>query len=722
MSESDYRVRDLAEIRLTLRADLAMRLEREAGEPVYIIEDKLQSKFFRVGIAEYSFIALLDGKTTVAEAVAFAARLDAGKAITEEQAAVVCRWLIDNQLACDAESPQSYGEVAENAAPSKSALARWNPLYLRVPLLRPDRWVTRLSPYVGWLFSLPAMIIAAIIMACGGVATVANWDNLVASTGRVFATDQWLTVGLAWVVIKFLHETAHALVCKRHGGVVRDAGVVFILGAPLAYVDVTSAWRFASKWQRIHTSAAGIYIELLIAAIAACGWSYLAAGAANDLCLQVMIMASISTILFNANPLMRFDGYYVLADLLEIPNLYQDSQSRLRGLAAKWLFGERQATGETGKRGLFLLAYGCGAFAWKWMVCVTIAVTVILVLEGLGVLLVMIGLTIWLGPSAGAFAGGLANRGSWTRPRRVKGIALLLVIVTSTLSVVLLAPWPFAPQAPAVVEYAPLAIVRASNDGFVRQVAVKVGQEVAQGQLLFRLENAELQLEVEQLRADLTEAENAVRALRFDAKTAESQSEFERLMGLRERLQEKLKHLKSLDVRSPINGTVVSGEPASLLGAYLREGDEVLVIGSEGSKELRLSIAQHDVEAYGEHVDQPLRIRVHGVEPFLAALTSVAPQATLEPRSPAFCATYGGPLPVITQDAKSDANEPQFRFVAPRFDATIALDRETSLRLLAGQRGLSTLASRRRSIANHLLIRLIEWIQAQRRQLSEFTV
>ena len=144
---------------------------------------------------------------------------------------------------------------------------------------------------------------------------------------------------IAWVLLKIMHEAAHGLVCKKYGGIVSETGIMILWGMPVPYVDVTSSWAFRSKRQRIYTALAGLYVELFVAALAVLFWCHSGPGWIHYWCVHLVVIVGISSLLFNGNPLMRFDGYYVLMDLLEIPNLYGFGQQFWRSVRGKILSG-----------------------------------------------------------------------------------------------------------------------------------------------------------------------------------------------------------------------------------------------------------------------------------------------------------------------------------------------------------------------------------------------
>lgn len=164
---------------------------------------------------------------------------------------------------------------------------------------------------------------------------ISSWSSFTKELQTVVAPHNWPSLMIAWILLKVLHESAHGLVCKKYGGVVSETGIMFLWGMPVPYVDVTSSWAFRSKRQRIYTALAGMYVELFVAALAALFWSHTGPGWIHYWCVHLVVIAGISSLLFNGNPLMRFDGYYVLMDLLEIPNLYGFGQQFCAACGAK---------------------------------------------------------------------------------------------------------------------------------------------------------------------------------------------------------------------------------------------------------------------------------------------------------------------------------------------------------------------------------------------------
>ena len=358
---------------LKLRSDLIFVPQPYRDQTFYHIEVPSESRFFRIGSAEYVFVSLLDGKTSFAEALTITAQKLGPSALTQSQALTVYTWLVDNELAVIVD--ESTVSTPRRLSSKRSELLKQlNPFWIKLPLCRPDRFITAICPSLAWVFSPPAVICALGLLAVAIVALSAQWDRFVSTSEIVFSPANWLWMLLAWVLLKIVHEFGHGIACKRYGGEVREMGIVFILLAPMAYVDVTSSWQFASKWRRINVAVAGIYIELVIAALAVLVWSYTRSELVAHLLYNIVLMASISTVAFNLNPLMRFDGYYILSDFLEIPNLYSEGSQAVRRLLSRWFYGKSPAGPERAGRLSWIIAtYGVASLFWRIMICASLA-------------------------------------------------------------------------------------------------------------------------------------------------------------------------------------------------------------------------------------------------------------------------------------------------------------------------------------------------------------
>ena len=539
-------------------------------------------------------------------------------------------WLLENDLAQIADESDTARRAQETSAGKTSEiLQHLNPFWLRIPLLNPDRVLTWLLPMCGWLFSRSLSVFGLILIGVGIGAIGTYWDTFLASSHLIFSPHNWLSMLIVWILLKIVHEMGHALVCKRYGGEVREMGLVFILFAPAAYVDVTSSWRFSSKWQRIHVAASGMYIELALAAVAAIAWSQTDSLVIRHWLFNVILMASLSTVLFNANPLMRFDGYYLLADLLEIPNLSTEGARFVQQLGSRLFLGTRSTSPERlGSRGWWIRGYGLAAWAWRLVVCASLLAASSLLFHGAGILLGVAGLLCWFGKPCVRILGGLY--------RHFHEMPLLVVragLVTAGFAAILWVslawmPWPTSITAPAIVEYTDLSIVRSRVDGFVEKIHVRDGQHVEAGELLLELNNDQLQMELRQLESSVSQAASLHRSALNEHDAAQAQVALSNQQALLERLAEIRQQCDHLRVLAPVDGRVVARNLRNLIGTYVNEGDELMAVGDERRKELLISVAQEQADEVLPRLGQITHFRLGNCGIYEGTLLRVEPRAS----------------------------------------------------------------------------------------------
>lgn len=665
---------DLSRIVIRLRDDLAFARRTVGGEQFYVVEDRLSGKCYRVGEKEYTLATALDGNRNLAEILQAVASADSSCSLTSTEALQVCRWLLQTGLA--------QRQQDEDAASAVSSLPRrWtliNPIFIRIPLLTPDRLLERILPALSWINTRVALVASLMLWIVAALHLVSGWDRFVGSAGNVFSLDQGVYLLASWVALKLFHELGHGLTCKHYGGYVREAGVALLLLAPIPYVDVTSSWRLRSKWARIHIAAAGMIVEATVASFALLLWSYSPDGILSQLCVNIVVMATATTVLFNANPLMRFDGYYILTDLLELPNLYTRGHQFISAISRRWLLGEASVQLPNTTR--FVALYAVAAWCWRLFVCVSLICGAAALLHGAGVVIAAVAIFSWFIVPAYRLVRTLWMEADWKRTARF--VVLVGGAAAAGFALLSYTPWPFPRRSPGVVEYEPLSVVRAKSAGFLQEIHVTPGEMVAAGQLLARLENPELHNQLKLLELSVKESELRCRIYRQRHEMAAYQAEAEQLAALQKQLAEKQKQVAGLSIRASTGGQVIGRALPHLIGTYLTEGEELCRVGRESAKEIQLSIHQDDVESFQARVGQTLSIRssnglVH------ASLTRISPRASERATHPALCAPNGGPLPV-RQTSDGDSND-GIVLLEPRFIGHVTLPAEHGQQLRAGQ-------------------------------------
>lgn len=709
----DASTQELTRLRLKLADDVVFTPHRYGHETYCHVELPSRSKFLRIGLAEYTFISLLDGNTSVAEALSLTARSLGPDALSERDAATICAWLVETGLAQPQHTSQAARLHATDDRQRRRALAgRFNPFWLKLPLARPDRLILRLVPVFGWCHSKPAMLAGLVLCAVAATTVAADWGRLVASSAAVFSPGNWIWLLVAWVLLKTLHELGHAVVCKRYGGEVREVGIILILFMPAPYVDVTSSWRFRSKWQRIHTAAAGIYVELLLAAAAAVTWSHTESIVIRHLLYSMMLMASATTLLFNANPLMRFDGYYILSDLLEIPNLYSSGSRFLSRITARVFLGIPGSSKLAWRwKDVLVRLYGIAALGWRILVCISLAIAASVLFHGAGLVLAAAGLAMWLAPSAlRAFRVVVCQHrvNPWTTVR----VGVVTVFLAASTTAFFYVPWPGACAAPGIIEYQNSIVVRAASPGFVTAIHVQDGQLVQRGDLLVEMANDELEAEHRDLVAAI-EQSGARRRINLEKhEQAAAQVELENQRALEKRLAEKKRQVDGLAYHSPISGRVMARNLDTLLMTYLEEGAEILAVGDDEHKQLRVSIAQEDAAPFRSRTGGPVKLRMRSAATSEGRLSRIIPRASKTPPHMALCAPLGGPL-AVTNDGQQD-DEESHKLVSPRFTGIVELPDKLCTNHHAGEFGYVTIrAADSDSVAQVLYRRAARWLENQ---------
>ena len=334
---------EFSQARLKLKDALRFTMRQTGGSIEYLVEDEVTGRFFRVGMPQYTFLTMLDGQRTVSTALMKTATLLRENAIDENEAANLCKWAIESGL-IESETGNSSARQQEHheAQQKQKVISYLNPMMMRIPLFNPDPQITSISRFVNFLISPFGAMLWLVVVFWGFSMLARNWQDFWSNRVSSFGGVDLLWLAATWAILKVIHELAHSLVCKRFGGRVNSCGVLFLLMIPMPYVDVTTSWRFDNKWKRILTSAAGMLAEIFIAAIASYIWVTSNPGPLQYHAGNVIISATLVTLMFNINPLMKFDGYYMLADYLEIPNLATHGRQWLKGFFNRLYFGKKQ--------------------------------------------------------------------------------------------------------------------------------------------------------------------------------------------------------------------------------------------------------------------------------------------------------------------------------------------------------------------------------------------
>ncbi len=644
----------LASLKPQLRPHAKIYRHHYRGQPWYVLADKLSASHFHLSEVACRFISLLDGKRTIGAAYTQTLAGSGGEQ-TSQQDVVVLLGRLRNADLLQGDFP-TVGEdmqARQQQASKTRKLRRFiQPLVQRFSLVDPDAWLARHVSWVKPLFSPAALVIWLVVVA---------WALLQAGSHSSELTHYWATrfadpinLLLLWALyplVKVIHELAHGFATRLWGGEVHDMGVMLLVFMPLPYVDASASSGFYSKRRRIAVAAAGIMAEVWLAALALLAWLYLDDSVLRDACFNIAVIGGISTVLFNGNPLLRFDGYYVLMDWLEIPNLGSRSNQYLGYLCKRYLFGFIGAVSpvrESGERRWFV-AYGLASGVYRLFISITIAIYVAQLFFFLGVVLAVWALIgQWVLPA-------WKNGATVLTQARLEGQApRLYAVVGGTVLVLFLAlfvvPVTNSSYAQGVINLPEQSVIRARTDGFITAVNVEDGELVTAGQLLFELSNDDLAARVRLLQARFEEFDLRRQQVFITDPLEAQQHEAARHL-VEEELADVRGRIDGLRLLSPAAGVAAVTRGENLPGRFVKQGDVLAHVVDRSSLTARIVVDQTDAEQVRhDTLEVDLVLAGHPDEVHQASISREVPQATTRLPSRVLGTLGGGRIAVDSRD------------------------------------------------------------------------
>jgi putative peptide zinc metalloprotease protein len=653
LSPSWYRV---AALRPSLKTQARVRRHRFRGEVWYVVQDPASGRFHRYTPATYQVLGLLDGRRTMDEVWNAAAEQLGDDAPGQEEVIRLLSQLHAADLLQTEVSPDT-AELFERSVRQSRARGRanWkNPFSIRIPLWDPDRFLARTQPFIQAVPAWTAWAVWLAVVAAGVAFTAVNWTELTENVSdRVLSAQNLLLLWLVFPVIKLLHELGHAYAVKAGGGEVHEMGILLLVFMPVPYVDATAAGGFRSKWQRAFVGAAGMVTEVFIASLCMFVWVLVEPGATRAVMFDAMLITGLSTVVFNGNPLLRYDGYYILSDLIEIPNLATRGNQYWRYLAERWLFRLRDVERPLlapGEQGWFLF-YAPAAFLYRTAVMVAIVLFIAGEWFFIGVVLALWGVATMLVWPIAKFVGYL-----WASPRlmRARGRAAAVSAAGIALVAVFLfaVPVPLRIQTEGVVWLPEEAIVRAGADGFVRGTLVRAGARVEAGVPLVESHDPVVAAQVRVLEARIDELEAKLDAQLF---TERVQAELTRRELVREEANYRraLERAEQLIARSAVAGDFVIAQPDDLPGRFLRKGQMIGHVTQESRLLVRVVVSQDDVDLVRSRLTRAdVRLAGRIAEVYPATVVREVPSAKDQLPSAALSSEGGGAVPQDPRDPK----------------------------------------------------------------------
>jgi len=651
-SPSWYRV---AELRPRLRGHVRIHRHFYRSERWYVLEDRVSRRMHRFNPAAYHAIGLMDGRRTLQDIWENALARFGDDAPTQEE---MIR-LLGQLHGADVLQADVTPDVAELLRRAKRATRNtWrqnllSPLAVRIPLFDPERLLERWLAWYRPLFGWGGALAWCLVVGSAALGAAQHWPELSRDfTDRVLAPQNLFLLWLTFPLLKLCHEFGHACATRAWGGEVHEMGVMFLVLMPIPYVDASSASSFPEARRRAVVGAAGMLVELFIASLALFLWLEAQPGIARALLYNVMLIAGVSTVFFNANPLLRYDGYYILCDLLQIPNLRNRANRYLAHLVEARLFGLKVAETEEspGEKAWFVL-FAIASFAYRTFIMLAIALFIASRYMIVGVLL-----AIWAVTASFALplvrGVGYLLFNSRVRRNRERAFGVTAAVAGSVAVFLFVVPLPLWVSAEGVIGVPEDARVRAGADGFVRKVLVEPGGVAGRGAPLLYAEDFELAAHIRVLEAQLRLLE-----VRAQAEQREDRVRWQMTREAITAASAELAHARqqqaALTIRSPASGQFVLAAASDLPDRFVRKGQDIGYVVPAANTTARVLVSQDDIDLVRRRTEQ-VRVKVAGRlhSTFEARIRREVPAASDRVANPAMTSIGGGSAALDPQDTQ----------------------------------------------------------------------
>ena len=620
--ESWYRV---AELKLSLHPSLQVHRQQYRQRLWFIIEDPISHKFFRLNESAYRFIGLLDGKRSVEEVWLQCLESQEEKAPGQGEIISLLGRLFNanlllGDLPFDAEvllKRQEQRFRKETQAYLKGIL------FAKIPLWDPDTFLDKSQSLVRLFFSKAAWLIFPGLVFAAVYFLITYNGQLSEQSQGALSSSNIAYLYLTFVLVKIAHEFGHGYACKilakgeQSRGEVHTMGVMLMLFNPIPFVDAGSSWAFQSKWKRIFVSGAGIYVELMIATVAAWVWTQSPEGdPVHVIAYNVMLVTSVTTLLFNGNPLLRYDAYYMLTDLLEIPNLSQRSKEYFNYLVKRYVWGIKTLSNPAHDRRetYSLFSYAVASYIYRIFLFAGITFFIAEHFIIFGIICGLIYILTFLIIPFGKFLYYLKTSPE-LRDHRLRACSLSFIFFT------LLSFAAFKPKvahwerAEGVLLPQDIQKIYSRNDAFVTEL-LNSETAVSKGKTLLKSHRPQLLLEIEENQQKINEYRIQEKLEKEKEKWAELKISQAKRKALLEKKKSLYRELKTLELTAPFDGQWVSSLDQGIVGAYIHRGDELGVVYDPKSVFIRAVVDQktayiiQDAVKHGK--DAKIRCRLKG--------------------------------------------------------------------------------------------------------------
>ncbi|ABV67292.1 peptidase, M50 family [Aliarcobacter butzleri RM4018] len=542
-----------------IRNDLKL-LETSVGEDgskKWLLFDPIQNKYFDISLDTFELISNWQSDIELEEFIKILE--EKNYQIEKESLKTFVDFLINNNLiVCD--DSKYTSRMISIQKQSKQNIFKWlihNYLFIRIPLLKPDKWLERNKTRVDFFYSSLWQNIVLSLGIIGIIFVLRDWDSFISTFMYLFTKEGFFYYFLSLVFVKSFHELGHAFTAKKYGCKVPTMGVAFLVLFPVLYTDTTNAWKLKSKYQRLKIVIAGMKVELYLALIATFLWSFAPEGILKSILFIIATTSWISSLLINISPFLRFDGYYALSDLTDTKNLQPRSFAMARWFLRKNILGLEEVKPEslTKSKEKFFIVYAIGTWIYRFFLFLGIAVLVYYyAFKVLGIILFLVEI-VWflLLPIYKELKVWWSKKSQLEFNKRNKiSLAIFLIIVF-----LIFIPWNTNIKMPAIIESKNYFEFYPSENGYIEEIYFNSGENVKKGQLLLLIKSPELELKISQIEKEIEQMKMEI------DKQAGLKENLNKRFILEESLQKKLnekegleKIIKKFEVRANFDGKI----------------------------------------------------------------------------------------------------------------------------------------------------------------------
>lgn len=684
-------------LRVKLRPDLVVQPQFYEGMTHYVVKDPIALKYFRFKVEEYFLLQQLDGKNTLSDVKKAFERKYRPQTISIDDLTRFVAQLHEAGIA-QLDTPEQAKVLIQRRRKN-----RWkkvgqflaNILYIKIPVIDPEKLLTGMYPYFRWIYTSYFVTFSIALMLAAITLVISQWSAFSAKLPEFQSFFTWRTIVYFWcslAVVKVIHEFGHGLTAKHFGGEVHEMGMLFLVLTPALYCDVTDSWLLPNKWNRIWISAAGIYVECFLASIATFVWFYSEPGLLNSLMLATMFICSVNTVLFNANPLLRYDGYYVMADWLEIPNLRIKSTQFFAYLFQEKVLGLEvpvQSYMPRSRRFLFV-TYAITSYLYRWLVTFSILFFLYKFLQpyklgsisailAVGSLIPLIGMPFY---QVFKF---VRTPGRMRKVKKVRAASFAAVAVV-TVAGILLIPTPLRVQGTLVLTAAKPAKIYAEVPGRLDDLKLRDGAWVKQGDEIAILSNPELQRHREELQE--THDISWAKAQWFGSLSSHPDSyvrkkqEEQMAEDLEEALTKIHEQIASLRLIAPRDGQVMGLPHPETTGQWVKPGKPFCEVGDPHQLEAHMILDQGDIDIIKQ--GNKAWVKVYGTSEYTWKSTVGEVAKRNRDDIPPELTNAGGGEIAAKQDPKTGESKP----ISAVYEVVIPVD-NSDLALQPGLRGFA---------------------------------